>query len=213
MKLLASTASPYARKVRIVLAEKKIECELQPVDVSPVDNPVNAHNPLGKIPTLVLDDGTALYDSRVIVEFLDNASPISRLIPEDVRERVAVRRWEALADGVLDAGLLVRYESLRDKRERSKDWSDKQLARMRRGCEQMWKELEGRPWGHGGRYSLAAIALGCCLGWLGVRPPRNVDLHAEDPGAARPYQKLVELAPLADTPAAGPQWIFAPPGR
>src|SRR5256884_4223691 len=59
MKLLASTASPYARKVRIVLAEKKIECELQPVDVSPVDNPVNAHNPLGKIPTLVLDDGTA----------------------------------------------------------------------------------------------------------------------------------------------------------
>src|SRR2546422_953277 len=77
MKLLASTASPYARKVRIVLAEKKIECELQPVDVSPVDNPVNAHNPLGKIPTLVLDDGTALYDSRVIVEFLDNASPRS----------------------------------------------------------------------------------------------------------------------------------------
>src|SRR5437879_5918999 len=144
MKLLASTASPYARKVRIVLAEKKIECELQPVDVSPVDNPVNAHNPLGKIPTLVLDDGTALYDSRVIVEFLDNASPISRLIPEDVRDRVAVRRWEALADGVLDAGLLVRYESLRDKRERSKDWSDKQLARMRRGCEQMSKELEGR---------------------------------------------------------------------
>src|SRR2546427_94480 len=144
MKLLASTASPYARKVRIVLAEKKIECELQPVDVSPVDNPVNAHNPLGKIPTLVLDDGTALYDSRVIVEFLDNASPISRLIPEDVRDRVAVRRWEALADGVLDAGLLVRYESLRDKRERSKNWSDKQLARMRRGCEQMSKEIEGR---------------------------------------------------------------------
>ncbi len=104
MKLLASTASPYARKVRIVLAEKKIECELQPVDVSPVDNPVNAHNPLGKIPTLVLDDGTALYDSRVIVEFLDNASPISRLIPEDVRDRVAVRRWEALADGVLEPG-------------------------------------------------------------------------------------------------------------
>ena len=110
MKLLASPASPYTRKVRIVLAEKKIECDIEPVDVNPVDNPVNAHNPLGKIPTLVLDDGTALYDSRVIVEFLDTASPIARLIPEDNRERVAVRRWETLADGVLDAGILIRYD-------------------------------------------------------------------------------------------------------
>ena len=205
MKLLASTASPYARKVRIVLAEKKIECELQPVDVSPVDNPVNAHNPLGKIPTLVLDDGTALYDSRVIVEFLDNASPISRLIPEDVRDRVAVRRWEALADGVLDAGLLVRYESLRDKRERSKNWSDKQLARMRRGCEQMSKEIEGRAWCHGGRYSLADIALGCCLGWLGFRQPGDVDWHAAYPGLARQYQKLMERPAFADTAPIAPK--------
>src|SRR5579859_1440469 len=99
MKLLASLASPYTRKVRIVLAEKKIECEMALVDVSPLDNPVNAHNPLGKVPTLVLDDGTALYDSRVIVEFLDSVSPLSRLIPDDNRERAAVRRWEALAAG------------------------------------------------------------------------------------------------------------------
>src|SRR3981189_3923068 len=122
MKLLASTASPYARKVRIVLAEKKSERELQPVDVSPVDNPVNAHNPLGKIPTLVLDDGTALYDSRVIVEFLDSVSPISKLIPEGTRDRLAARRWEALADGVTDAGILVRSESLRDQSEQSEGW-------------------------------------------------------------------------------------------
>src|SRR3954469_9769060 len=115
MKLLSSTASPFTRKVRIVLAEKRIECELLPVAVQPADNPVNAHNPLGKIPTLILDDGTALYDSRVIAEFLDSVSPISRLIPEEKRDRVAVRRWEALADGVLDAGLLVRYEGTREK--------------------------------------------------------------------------------------------------
>src|SRR5918996_6269824 len=115
MKLLASLASPYTRKVRVVLTEKKIECEMELVDVNPVENPVNQHNPLGKIPVLVLDDGTAIYDSRVIVEFLDGKSPISRLIPEDLRDRIAVRRWEALADGVLDAGLLVRYESLRAK--------------------------------------------------------------------------------------------------
>ena len=104
MKLLSSPASPYTRKVRIVLAEKKIECDLEAVDVAPAENPVNAHNPLGKIPTLLLDDGSALYDSRVIVEFLDGKSPISRLIPEELRDRVAVRRWEALADGVLAFG-------------------------------------------------------------------------------------------------------------
>ena len=109
MKLLGSIASPYTRKVRVVLAEKRIECDFDRVDVNPPENPVNAHNPLGKVPTLMLDDGTALFDSRVIVEFLDNVSPIARLVPEDNRERVAVRRWEALADGSLDAGLLIRY--------------------------------------------------------------------------------------------------------
>src|SRR5437773_3664880 len=133
MKLLASLASPYTRKVRVVLAEKKIECELELIDVNPVENAANAHNPLGKVPTLVLDDGTALYDSRVIVEFLDARAPINRLIPDETRDRVAVRRREALADGVLDAGPLVRYEALRDKKERSKAWVDKQVPRMHRG--------------------------------------------------------------------------------
>ena len=123
MKLLGSLTSPYTRKVRIMLAEKRIDCELEIVDVNAPDNPVLPRNPLSKIPTLVLDDGTSLFDSRVIVEFLDNASPIARLIPADKRARVAVRRWEALADGVLDAGLLVRYESLRPKKEQSASWN------------------------------------------------------------------------------------------
>src|SRR6476619_976763 len=148
MKLLSSPASPYTRKVRIVLAEKKIECELETVDVNPAENPVNSHNPLGKIPTLLLDDGSALYDSRVIVEFLDGKSPISRLIPEELRDRIAVRRWEALADGVLDAGLLVRYESLRPKNEQSNAWTGKQLARMKRGMTLMSADLGERQWCH-----------------------------------------------------------------
>jgi glutathione S-transferase len=178
MKLLASPASPYTRKVRVVLAEKRIDCDIERVDVQPVDNPVNAHNPLGKIPTLLLDDGTALYDSRVIVEFLDNASPIARLIPEDNRERVAVRRWEALADGVLDAGILIRYESLRPENERSAAWTGKQSARMRRGLAQMQADLGEKHWCQGDRYTLADIALGCCLGWLGFRKPVGIDWHA-----------------------------------
>src|SRR6266581_2328891 len=199
MKLLSSLASPYTRKVRIVLAEKKIECDLEPVDVSPAENPVNAHNPLGKIPTLVLDDGTALYDSRVIVEFLDSVTPISRLIPDETRDRIAVRRWEALADGVLDAGLLVRYESLRDKKEQSKAWSDKQLARMRRGMEQMVKDLGERGWCHADRYSLADIAVGCCLGWLGCRKPGDVDWHSDYASLAQHYKRLMERPAFADT--------------
>ena len=199
MKLLASLASPYTRKVRIVLAEKKIDCDMELVDVAPVDNPVNRHNPLGKIPTLLLDDGTALYDSRVIVEFLDGKSPISRLIPDDLRDRVAVRRLEALADGVLDAGLLVRYESLRAEHERSQAWTDKQLARMKRGMAQMASEVAERPWCHGERYSLADIALGCCLGWLDFRKPGAVDWLAEYPGLAKHYEKLKARPAFADT--------------
>src|SRR5947199_2254467 len=192
MKLLASLASPYTRKVRVVLAEKKIECELELVDVNPVDNPVNAANPLGKVPTLVLDDGTALYDSRVIVEFLDARAPINRLIPDETRDRVAVRRWEALADGVLDAGLLVRYETLREKRERSKVWTDKQVARIHRGMAVMAKELEGRNWCHGDRYSLADIAVGCCLGWLGFRKPGAGDWDSDSATAARHSHNLMQ---------------------
>jgi glutathione S-transferase len=203
MKLLAASISPYTRKVRIVLAEKKIDCEIETVDVLPVENPVNQHNPLGKIPTLVLDDGTALYDSRVIVEFLDSVSPISRLIPDGTRDRVAVRRWEALADGVLDAGILVRYESIRDKNEQSKGWTDKQLARMHRGMAQLEADLEDRTWCQGDRYSLADIAVGCCLGWLAFRKPGGVDWRAQYPVVSRHYNKLMERPAFADTvPAA-----------
>ena len=204
MKLLGSLASPYTRKVRIVLAEKRIECELDLVDVQPVENRVNAHNPLGKIPTLLLDDGTPLYDSRVIVEFLDAVSPISRLIPDDARPRVAVRRWEALADGVLDAGLLVRYESLREARERSRAWSDKQLARLRRGLDQMSEDLGERAFCHGERYSLADIAAGCCIGWLDFRKPGDVDWLAAYGTLAGHYEKLMERPAFAETSPRAP---------
>jgi glutathione S-transferase len=205
MKLFSSLASPYTRKVRVVLAEKKIECDLVPADVNPVDNPVNPHNPLGKVPTLMLDDGTSLYDSRVIVEFLDGKSPISRLIPEDLRDRITVRRWEALADGVLDAGLLVRYESLRDKKEQSKAWVDKQVARMHRSMAQLASELGEHAWCHGERYSLADIALGCCLGWLDFRKPGGVDWFAQYATLAKQYAKLMERPAFADTVPQAPK--------
>jgi len=189
MKLLASPASPYTRKVRVVLAEKKIDFDMELVDVAPAVNPVNPYNPLGKIPTLALDDGTALSGSRVIVEFLDHASPLNRLIPADFRDRMQVRRWEALADGVVDAGILVRGGFQ----------LDKQVARMHRGMARLEAELGAKNWCHGERYSLADIAVGCCVGWLGFRKPGDVDWPSEYPALARHYQKLLERPAFADT--------------
>ena len=134
MKLIGSLASPYTRKVRIVLAEKKIDYDFE------IDNPWKPDakaaklNPLGKVPALLLDDGRTLFDSRVIVGFLDNASPIARLVPAENRERVEVRRWEALADGVLDAGVLARLENQREAKLRSAPWA-KRAARASAGWE------------------------------------------------------------------------------
>jgi glutathione S-transferase len=199
MKLLVSLASPFGRKVRIVLAEKRIECDLGIVDLHGADNPVSSHNPLGKIPTLLLDNGTALYDSRVIVEFLDNISPTARLIPEPNRDRVAVRRWEALADGVLDAGVLVRYEGQRPKQEQSADWTQKQMGKVERGLAQLAHDLGDKTWCHGEKYSLADIAFGCCLGWLEFRRPGGIDWRASFPSLVRHYEKLMLRPAFAET--------------
>lgn len=199
MRLLGSGPSPYTRKVRIVLAEKKIDCDFETVDVNPSENPVNVLNPLGKVPTLVLDDGSTLYDSRVIVEFLDGVSPISRLIPDDNRDRVAVRRWEALADGALDAGLLIRYEGLRPKKLQSADWAAKQTGKLERSLAQMSADLADRPWCHGDRYSLADIAVGACLGWVEFRKPGGVEWRSRYANLAKLYDKLMERPAFADT--------------
>src|SRR5258705_2034101 len=113
MKLIAGPTSPYSRKVRVVLAEKRIEYEFVIDGPGDPGSKVSNYNPLGKIPVLVLDDDTTLFDSRVIVEYLDNASPVGRLIPDDTRHRIQVRRWEALADGCTDAVVAVTYEKRR----------------------------------------------------------------------------------------------------
>jgi len=199
MKLFASLTSPYARKVRIVLSEKRMDCELELVDVLQREHAALAHNPLGKIPVLLLDDGTPLYDSRVIVEFLDNISPISRLLPDDNRERIAVRRWEALADGVLDAAVLARLESLRPKKEQSAAWIARQVGKAERGLAKMAAELGERSWCHNDKYSLADIAVGCCLGWIDFRKPGGIDWRGQHPALVRHFAKLSKRAAFAAT--------------
>jgi glutathione S-transferase len=198
MKLIGSLTSPFTRKVRIVLAEKKIEYELTQDNPWNAENKVQSFNPLGQVPALVLDDGTSLYDSRVIVEFLDNVSPLSRLIPAGNRERIEVRRWEALADGILSAGILVRMENQRKTSQRDPNWITHQMKKIHAGVAAMEADLGERPWFAGNAYSLADIAVGACLGWLDFRFPHYAwrDNH---PNLVRATAKLAERPSFADS--------------
>jgi glutathione S-transferase len=198
MKLIGSLASPYTRKVRIVLVEKKIDYDFE------IDNPWKADaraaklNPLGKVPVLELDDGRTLFDSRVIVGFLDNASPISRLVPAENRERIEARRWEALADGVLDAGVLARIENQREAKLRNAPWIERQMGKVRAGLAAMDSELGDKAWCVGSGYTLADIALGVCLGWLDFRYPK-MDWKKDQANLARAFAKLSERQSFSDT--------------
>ena len=198
MKLLGSVPSPFTRKVRIVLAEKRVECAFELVEVMAADTPVPRHNPLGKVPVLVLDDGATLYDSRVIAEFLDGVSPMGRLIPEDSRGRIAVRRWEALADGVIDAGILIRYERAREANLQSEAWIERQNGKLERGLAEMAKDLGDKSWCHGNGLTLADIAFGCTLGWLAFRFTA-LDWRGQYPNLARHFDKLSERPSFAET--------------
>ena len=186
MKLIAALASPYSRKVRIVLAEKKIEYEFIIENPGDPATRVPEYNPLGKIPVLILDDNTTLFDSRVIVEYLDHASPVGRLIPDDTRARIQTRRWEALADGCTDAANAVVVEKRRAADKQSAEWIGRQQGKIDRALKAMSEELGNRTWCSGDHYSLADIAVGCALGYLDMRLP--------DTQWRRDYQNLEKLA-------------------
>jgi glutathione S-transferase len=198
LKLIASLTSPYVRKVRIALTEKKIEYQLQEVSPWTPDNPVHDWSPLGKVPVLVLDDGTRLFDSRVIVEYLDTVSPVSRLIPEPNRQRIAAKRWEALADGVCDAASAIVVERRRPVRQQSKEWIARAERKMTAGVAELARELGDRPWCTGDVYSLADIATGCALGYLDFRHP-DFAWRTEFPNLARLAEKLDKRASFQDT--------------
>ncbi|MEO8079192.1 MAG: glutathione S-transferase N-terminal domain-containing protein [Caldimonas sp.] len=173
MKLIGSLTSPYVRKVRIVMAEKKFDYQFELEDVWASDAILKA-NPLGKVPCLVMEGGEAVFDSRVIVEYLDARSPLARLIPESNRERTEVRTWEALADGLLDAGILARLESNfagRAPEQRSQAWIDRQMNKMSGAVDSIATGLADKPWCTGIHMTLADIAVGCALGYLDFRYP------------------------------------------
>jgi len=198
MKLIGSLTSPYVRKVRAVLAEKKIDCEFVVDSPWLADNQIERFNPLGKVPVLVLDDGSAVYDSRVIAEYLDALAPNNKLIPGSGRERLNVRRWEALADGILDAAVAAFLESRRPDGERSPSWVQRQRGKIDSGLAAMSRELGEQAWCHGSGLSLADICVGCVLGYVTFRLP-DVDWVRSHPNLAMLNGKLMQRASFAET--------------
>jgi glutathione S-transferase len=190
--------------VRIVLADKKIDYEFVREDVWSATSAIGQSNPLGKVPALVTDDGAAVFDSRVIVEYLDTVTPIHRLIPPSGRSRVEVRCWEALADGLLDALILVRIEhSQRTEAQRSQAWIDRQMGKVDAALASMSNGLGDRPFCCDGRYTLADIAVGCALGYLDFRFSQ-IDWRSRYPNLAALSEKLSTRHAFVDTapPAA-----------
>jgi glutathione S-transferase len=199
MKLLGSTASPYVRKVRVVMAEKKLDYAFVIEDVWAADSAIQQSNPLGKVPCLIMEDGGAMFDSRVIVEYLDTLTPVCKLIPANSRERAEVKCWEALADGMLDAGILARLEVHRRPPElRSAEWMERQMSKVKIGLKSMSDGLGETPFCTGSTYSLADVAVGCTLGWLAFRFP-EITWRADYPNLARLFDKLSERPSFKDT--------------
>ncbi|HRP20275.1 MAG TPA: glutathione S-transferase N-terminal domain-containing protein [Alicycliphilus sp.] len=201
MKLIGSTASPYVRKVRVVMAEKKLDYRFQEENVWSEEAAISTANPLGKVPCLVMEGGEAVFDSRVIVEYLDTLSPVGKLIPGTGRERAEVKTWEALADGVLDAGVLARLEATwagRQDGERSQAWMARQLGKVRAGLQAMSQGLGDKPYCSGIHLSLSDIAVGCALGWLEFRFPQ-IAWRTDHPNLARLMDKLMQRQSFIDT--------------
>ncbi|OZI32809.1 glutathione S-transferase [Bordetella genomosp. 1] len=203
MKLIGSLTSPYVRKVRVVMAEKKLDYQLELENVWSPETQIQQFNPLGKIPCLVMEDGGALFDSRVIVEYLDTLSPVARLIPQSGRDRAAVKCWEAIADGVLDAGVTIVQERKRPESERSAAWIERQYGKIRASLDAMDNSLGDNVHCMGVNYTLADIAVGCALGYLDLR---FADLQWRDaqPNLTRLFDKLSARQSFIDTvpPAA-----------
>ena len=201
MKLLGSTSSPYVRKVRVVMAEKKLDYAFVPEDVWAADTSIAESNPLGKVPCLVMEGAEALFDSRVIVEYLDTLSPVGKLIPSVGRERAEIKTWEALADGLMDAAILARLEATwagRSKAQRSQAWIDRQMVKVNDAVKAMARGLGEKPFCAGIHLSLADIAVGCALGYLDFRFPQ-IDWRTEYPNLTKLAEKLAQRPSFADT--------------
>lgn len=201
MKLIGSVTSPYVRKVRIVMAEKKLDYQLILEDVWAANTTIGASNPLGKVPCLIMEGGEAVFDSRVIVEYLDILSPVGRLIPAQGRERAEVKTWEALADGLLDAAILARLEAHwpgRNAEQRCDAWIARQQGKIDAALKAMSIGLGDKAFCSGIHFSLSDVAVGCALGYLDFRFS-ELNWREHYPNLAKLQEKLAQRASFVET--------------
>lgn len=170
MKLVASKTSPYARKIRVLLAEKQLAFEFVEESAWSPDTTVPRYNPLNKIPVLVCDDGTCLYDSVVIAEYLEPMGAPAFIPPSGI-ERACVRRDEALGDGIADAGVAIYLERKREEARRDPAWVERQRDKVNAGIAALATELGGKAFLRGDALSLGDVACACALLWLEFRLP------------------------------------------
>ena len=201
MKLIGALSSPYVRKVRMVLAEKKLDYQFMPENVWSDHTQIAASNPLGKVPCLIMEGGESVFDSRVIVEYIDTLSPVGKLIPAAGRERAEVKTWEALADGLLDASILARLESTwagRSETERSAAWIARQMEKVNLALQAMERGLGDKAFCSGIHMSLSDIAVVCALGYLDFRFP-HIDWRTPHPNLHKLHDKMALRASFIDT--------------
>ena len=201
MKLIGTNSSPYVRKVRVVMAEKKLDYDYVLENVWSEDTTITQFSPLGKVPCLMMEGSEAIFDSRVIVEYLDTLSPVGKLIPGVGRDRAEVKTWEALADGVLDASILARLEATwsgRTPEQRSQAWIDRQLGKVDAALQAMSKGLGDKAFCTGIHLTLADISVGVALGYLDFRFP-EINWREPFPNLHKLHDKLMQRASFIDT--------------
>lgn len=201
MKILGSVTSPYVRKCRVVALEKKLDCAFEAVDVWSASGEAATQNPLAKVPVLLLDDGS-IYDSRVIVEYLDGRAPTHRLIPDGNRERAEVRCLEALADGVSDAAIAAMLEKKFHPDAPSAVVIQRQMRKVEQGLAALALALGKNQTFNGRDVTLADIAVAVALDYLELRYP-ELTWKSQHPNLAEFLARMMERPSFVATPNRG----------
>ncbi len=199
MKLRYASGSPFVRKVRVTAIECGLDDRIEriPTDVFDPANDLHTDNPLGKVPALLRDDGETLIDSPVICEYLDSLHDGPKLIPPAGEARWRTLDLQARADGIVDAGVLVRMEGMRPEPLRSADWTGAQRTKAARGLDWIEAHVDRLE----GPLDIGQISVGCALGWIGFRLGREL-WAGNRPGLVAWYDEFAKRPSMAATAPA-----------
>lgn len=199
-KLMQSSTSPYARKVRIFATEKKINFEIVPDVPWNPDTKTTQYNPLGKVPVWIADDGNSYFDSRMITEYLEGQYPGVNLYPTNFNDRMVVKKIEALADGIMDSSLAIFAERKKRPAElQYPDWVNRQFGKIHGGLKMLSKELGDKPYFFGNSLTIADIAVVACLGYVGLRFSEDFDWKKEYPILGKFYDRMMERPSIKES--------------